>query len=96
MEKLEEEIGEVRAELEDGDPARLADEVGDILFVAANLARKLGLEPEVCLRQANAKFGRRFAEVERRVAAEGLALADAGLERMEAHWQVVKADERRP
>jgi ATP diphosphatase len=96
LEKLEEEIGEVRAELEDGDPARLADEVGDILFVAANLARKLGLEPEVCLRQANAKFGRRFAEVERRVAAEGLALADAGLERMEAHWQVVKADERRP
>src|SRR4051794_31314639 len=44
LEKLEEEIGEVRAELDDGDPGRLADEVGDILFVAANLARKLGLD----------------------------------------------------
>jgi len=95
LEKLEEEIAEVRAELPGADPARLADEVGDILFVAANLARKLGLDPEACLRGANAKFSRRFAEVERRVAAEGLALADAGLERMEAQWQAVKADEPR-
>jgi ATP diphosphatase len=93
LDKLEEEIAEVRAELEQADPARLADEVGDILFVAANLARKLGLDPETCLRQANAKFSRRFAEVERRVAQEGMALADAGLKRMEAHWQAVKAAE---
>lgn len=94
LDKLEEEIEEVRAELGQADPARLADEVGDILFVAANLARKLGLDPEACLRQANAKFSRRFAEVERRVAQAGMALADAGLERMEAHWQAVKAAER--
>ena len=96
LDKLAEEIEEVRAELPQADPARLADEVGDILFVAANLARKLGLDPEACLRGANAKFSRRFADVERRVAAEGLALADAGLERMEAHWQAVKRDELRP
>ena len=94
LDKLEEEIAEVRAELDGADPARLADEVGDVLFVAANLARKLGLDPEACLRQANAKFSRRFGEVERRVAAEGMAPADAGLERMEAHWQAVKVGEK--
>ncbi len=94
LEKLEEEIAEVRAELPDANPARLADEVGDVLFVVANLARKLGLDPEACLRQANDKFSRRFTAVEQRVTADGLALADAGLERMEAQWQAVKAAER--
>ena len=92
--KLEEEIAELRDELGTADPARLADEMGDILFVAANLARKLGLDPEACLRGANDKFARRFGAVEQRVAAEALALADAGLERMEAHWTAVKAAER--
>ena len=94
LQKLEEEIAEIRAELPAAHPARLADEVGDVLFVAANLARKLGLDPETCLRDANAKFSRRFAAVENRLAADGLALADAGLERMEAEWQAVKATER--
>lgn len=94
LDKLEEETAELRAELEEADTARLQDEVGDILFVAANLARKLGLDPEACLRDANAKFTRRFAAVEQRVAAEGMALADAGLAHMEAHWQAVKAAER--
>ena len=56
--KLEEEIAEVRAEIEAASPARLADEVGDVLFVAANLARKLGLDPEACLHQATDKFTR--------------------------------------
>ncbi len=92
--KLEEEIAEVRAELPAADTARLADEVGDILFVAANLARKLGLDPEACLRGANDKFSRRFAEVERLVGEDGLSLADAGLARMEAEWQRVKQTER--
>lgn len=96
LEKLEEEIGEVRAELPEADKARLADEVGDLLFVGANLARKLGLDPEACLRQANDKFSRRFAAVEQLVVADGLSLADAGLERMEAHWQSVKQAERAP
>ena len=96
LQKLEEEIAEVRAELPAHDPARLADEVGDVLFVAANLARKLGLDPEACLRGANDKFSRRFDAVERRVAADGLTLADAGLARMEAEWQAVKATERQP
>ena len=95
LEKLEEEIAEVRAELPGADPVRLADEVGDVLFVAANLARKLGLDPEACLRGANDKFSRRFEAVERRLAEDGLALTDADLARMEAEWQAVKATERR-
>ena len=93
LDKLEEEIGEVRAELADDDAARLTDEVGDLLFVVANLARKLGLDAETCLRHANEKFVRRFAAVEARVAAEGLAPGEVGLAGLEAHWQAVKADE---
>ncbi len=92
--KLEEEIAELRAELPEADPARLADEFGDILFVAANLARKLDLDPEACLHQANAKFARRFSAVEQRLAADGRTPAEASLAEMEAHWQAVKRLER--
>lgn len=95
LDKLDEEAAELRAELPSGDPARLADEVGDLLFVLANLARKLELDPEQCLRAANAKFERRFEGVERRLAARGLGPAEAGLAAMEAEWQAVKAGERR-
>jgi ATP diphosphatase len=94
IEKLEEEIAELCAELPGADPDRLADEFGDILFVAANLARKLDLDPEACLRQANAKFSRRFASVEARLAAQSLTPADATLEQMEALWQEVKREEK--
>ncbi|GGG26704.1 nucleoside triphosphate pyrophosphohydrolase [Caldovatus sediminis] len=98
LDKLEEEAAELRAELRPGQPApdraRLADEVGDLLFVLANLARKLDLDPEDCLRAANAKFERRFSAVEQALAAAGLAPADATLEAMEAHWQAVKSAER--
>ena len=94
IEKLEEEIAELRAELAGGDRARLADELGDILFVAANLARKLDLDPEACLRQATAKFSRRFGAIEAALAAEGRTPAEASLAEMEAHWQAVKRRER--
>lgn len=94
LDKLEEEALELRAELPGADPARLADEVGDLLFVLANLARKLDLDPELCLRGANAKFERRFGAVERQLAAEGSAPADASLERMEALWREAKRAER--
>jgi ATP diphosphatase len=94
LEKLDEEVAELRAELPTADPARLADEMGDLLFVLANLARKLKLDPEACLRQANEKFARRFRQVEQRVAEEGRSLTEAGLDRMEAHWSAVKAAER--
>lgn len=93
LDKLEEEAAELRAELPGADPARLADEVGDLLFVLANLARKLDLDPEECLRAANAKFERRFQGVEARLAGRGLAPADASLEAMETEWQAVKTEE---
>lgn len=95
LDKLEEEAGELRAELPRADKARLADEVGDLLFVLANLARKLDLDPEACLAGANAKFERRFGAVERRLATAGKAPQDVGLDAMEAAWAAAKAEERR-
>ncbi len=93
LDKLAEETAELQAELPRADPPRLLDEVGDMLFVLANLARKLGLDAETCLAHANAKFTRRFEGVEALLAAAGLAPADAGLERMEAAWRAVKEAE---
>ncbi|WP_428483541.1 nucleoside triphosphate pyrophosphohydrolase [Rhodopila sp.] len=92
--KLDEEVQELRAELPDADPARLTDEVGDMLFVLANLARKLKLDPEACLRHANDKFSRRFTAMEQILEAQGQALAELSLGQMEAGWQQVKATER--
>jgi ATP diphosphatase len=96
LDKLAEETAELRAELAAPvqDLARLADEVGDMLFVLANLARKLELDPETCLRGANAKFERRFGAIERGLAAAGSSPAEASLEEMEALWQKAKAAER--
>ena len=93
LDKLDEEIGELKAELSEADPARLMDEVGDLLFVLANLARKLNLDPETCLRHANAKFTRRFTAMESRLAREGRDLKGESLEAMEAAWQTVKRGE---
>jgi ATP diphosphatase len=94
LEKLDEEAAELRAELVRADPARLADELGDLLFVLANLSRKLGLDAEACLRQANRKFARRFAAVEAALAAEGRTPQEASLAEMEALWQQAKQKER--
>ncbi len=94
LDKLEEEAAELRAELPGADRARLADEVGDLLFVLANLARKLDLDPEACLAGANAKFERRFGAVEQSLAAEGKAPQDVDLATMEAAWTAAKAAER--
>ena len=93
LDKLDEEVAELRAELAQADPARLADELGDMLFVLANLGRKLGLDPEACLRAANEKFARRFAGVERVLAADGVVPGEAGLAVMEAAWGLVKEEE---
>jgi len=92
--KLDEEVAELRAELPQADPVRLADEVGDMLFVLANLARKLQLDPETCLRGANQKFMHRFNEMEDSIELEGKTLAETSLGEMEATWQIVKQKER--
>jgi ATP diphosphatase len=93
LEKLDEEVAELRAELPAGDPVRLADEVGDLLFVLANLARKLHLDPETCLRQANLKFARRFNKMEQSTDIAGKGMSEMSLEQLEEQWQNVKRSE---
>jgi MazG family protein len=91
--KIEEEVAEVRREVESGatgDLSRAEDEMGDLLFAMANLSRKLGIEPEAALRRANEKFTRRFDTVEKAFGARGRSLQDATLDEMEAEWQRVK------
>jgi ATP diphosphatase len=95
LDKIAEEIAEVRAELADQpDAGRLRDEIGDLLFATVNLARHLGVDAETALRQCNTKFERRFAEVEDALRARGQRLEDASLDEMEALWQQAKAAER--
>ncbi|MBS0540873.1 MAG: nucleoside triphosphate pyrophosphohydrolase [Proteobacteria bacterium] len=92
IDKIEEELGELRAELSARtiDPARLTDELGDVLFAVANLARHCKIDPEAALRATNDKFERRFRYIESRLAAQGRKPAGATLEEMEALWQEAK------
>ena len=92
--KIREELEEVEAEISAGqDQVRLQDEAGDLLFACVNLARHLGIDAEMALRDANAKFDRRFRAVEDSLAWEGKSLAEADLDEMETHWTAVKAKE---
>jgi nucleoside triphosphate diphosphatase len=97
LNKIEEEIGELRAEIEAEQTAkaRIQDELGDLAFALVNLARRLEIDPEAALRGANAKFERRFKAMEEHCAAQGQRLQDHPLEVMEDLWSKVKADERR-
>jgi MazG family protein len=93
LDKIDEEVAEVRREVESGATGHLSraeEEMGDLLFAIANLSRKLGIEPEAALRRANEKFTKRFDAVEQAFAARGESLSEAGLEKMEAEWQRVK------
>jgi nucleoside triphosphate diphosphatase len=92
--KLAEEIAEVEAEIADGSPQTLADEVGDLLFAAVNLARHLKVDPESALRGANAKFERRFAHIESRLGERGRTPESASLDEMEQLWTEAKLKER--
>lgn len=89
--KLHEELEEVRDAVAHGDAAHVAEEVGDLLFVVAQLARKLGVDPEGALRNANRKFTGRFHEVEARVVADGRDIRTVPLEDLEAIWQEIKS-----
>jgi MazG family protein len=94
LDKIEEEVDEVRREVESGatdDRSRAEEEMGDLLFAIANLSRKLGIEPESALRKANEKFTRRFEAVEAAFKASGRVMSDVSLEEMEAEWQRVKS-----
>ena len=95
LEKLREETAELETEILAGaDKERLRDELGDILFVCANLARKLDLEPEDALRSTNAKFARRFQFIEAELARQGKTPDQSDLEEMDALWDAAKAAER--
>ena len=94
LEKLREEIGEMEAEIATGDKDALRGEIGDVLFVMANLARKLDIEPEDALRATNAKFARRFQFIEAALAARGQTAEDADLAEMDSLWDEAKAAER--
>lgn len=91
MDKIREETAEVSAALAVGDASHLAEEVGDLLFSVANLARKLRLDPEALVAAANEKFIRRFTSMELQLADAGKTLDAATLEDMEAQWQAAKA-----
>ncbi len=102
--KIEEEVAELReaADRLTAEPGAIGseaaerhrrlveEEMGDLLFAIANLSRKLGVEPESALRQADDKFARRFTELERRFADRGESLQQAGLARMEQEWGLIK------
>ena len=92
LDKLAEEIAELKAELDEAKPERLADELGDLLFVLVNLARKLGQDAETCLEGASAKFIRRFGRVEALLAARGKTPRDSTLEEMEDLWAKAKKE----
>ncbi len=93
--KLREEVAEVEAEIGDRSAEKLSDEIGDLLFAAVNLARHLDVDPEAALRGANAKFERRFAHIEQRLAESGRKPEGADLDEMEALWLEAKGLERR-
>ena len=97
LDKIEEEVAEVRHEVESGatgDLSRAEDEMGDLLFAITNLSRKLGVEPEAALRRANEKFTARFDAMENAFSSRGESLNEVSLEQMEVEWQKVKAIQR--
>ena len=91
VDKIEEEVAELRRAVDGEGGARAEEEMGDLLFSIANLARKLGIEPESALRKANEKFSARFEAVERAFEARGESVHDATLEAMEREWGIVKS-----
>lgn len=97
LDKIQEELDELRVEVESGaDAARVSEEAGDLLFSVANLCRHAHQDPETALRQTNAKFERRFRHVETRLQQQGRVLADASLDEMDALWNEAKQLERGP
>jgi MazG family protein len=93
LDKIEEEIAELRTELLAGARKRAQEEVGDLLFSVINLARHVDIDPESALRHTNARFERRFRAVESKLAERGMAPHEATADEMDALWNTVKAGE---
>ena len=94
LNKIREEADEIEAALDRKDAQEQADEIGDLLFAVVNLARHAKADPEMTLRRANAKFERRFAYIERTLAAEGRTLGEATLDEMDELWNEAKGEEK--
>lgn len=94
FDKLREELAELEVEIEAGDAAKTREELGDLLFVVANLARKLDVEPEDALRAANAKFIRRFHHIEARLAEDGRTPHQSDLAEMDRLWDEARAADK--
>jgi len=96
VDKVREELDEVLEAMAGGDTEAQAEEVGDLLFVVVNLARKLKVDPETALRAANAKFERRFRYIETALRDQGRSLEGTSLEEMDELWGAAKRDEKNP
>lgn len=94
LDKMEEEISELREALAAGRRDEVKEEVGDLLFTIANLARKVEVDPEAALAGTNLKFRKRFAKIEEGLAARGKTAAEATLEEMDALWEAAKKEQR--
>jgi len=94
VDKIREETDEIEAALDSGEPDAVEDEIGDLLFAAANLARHAGIDPESAVRRANAKFERRFRFIEQELARQGVAPGTASLADMDALWNAAKCGEK--
>lgn len=90
LEKVREELGELERETSNGKREAIEDEIGDLLFATVNLARKLGIEPNQALEQANDKFRRRFEALEDLAAERGVEVGRASLEELDKLWEEVK------
>lgn len=96
IDKISEEAAELVEARDQLSQTEVEEEFGDLLFVMANLGRHLGVDPEAALRAANAKFVRRFEGVEAKLAAMGKSLVDSDLAEMDALWDAVKMEGRKP
>jgi ATP diphosphatase len=96
VDKIHEELEEVKEASSTGNRDRIEDEIGDLLFSVTNLARHFGIDPEQALRRTNAKFERRFRAVEEALAEQERSLEEASLEEMERLWVAAKTAEREP
>jgi MazG family protein len=91
FDKLDEEVAELRSAMENRDAGEISEEIGDLLFVLVNLARRLDVEPETALKKTNRKFRQRFKFIEKELTRRGSSLQESSLEEMDALWNLAKS-----
>lgn len=93
FEKIDEEVAELKVEIETNDKEKIENEIGDLLFAVVNLARKLDVEPETALKRTNRKFRKRFAFIERELRANGKSVDETDLNELDRLWNSAKSAE---